>query len=67
MLNTSLRDKTLFLLQTRSIQLTFEKIAKDTGLSDRWLSMFCRGKITDPSSNKIQTLYEYLAKTKIKI
>jgi len=41
--------------------------AKEADLDVSWLSMFNRGKITEPSVNKVQKLYEYLSKSKLKI
>ncbi len=67
MRKTSLRDRTLELLLNRNVQLTFKKIEEDTKLDEGWLSMFSRNKIPDPSVNSIQTLYEYLANTELKL
>ena len=67
MIKTTLRDKTLELLQNRSVKLPLRKIAKDTGLTEGWLSMFGRDQIPEPSVNSVQTLYEYLAKLTIKV
>lgn len=63
----SLYNQTLILLQNRSNKLTLEKIAEDTGLKESWLSMFNQNRIPEPSVNKIQTLYEYLTKTILKV
>lgn len=66
-LKTKLRDKTLELLQNRSIQQTFQKIEEDTGLRVDWLSKLSQGQIPDPSSNRIETLYEYLSGNPIQL
>ena len=66
-LRTTLRDKTLELLKNRPAFITLEKIAEETGLGSRWLSMFNNGRISKPSVNAIQTLYEYLTKSEIKV
>ncbi len=67
MLSTSLNKKTLQLLRAYNGLLTLSLIAQETGLTEGWLSMFRRGVIPNPSVNHIQTLYEYLSKTKLKI
>lgn len=57
---SAVRNRTLELLQNRSVKLTLRQISEDTGLPQGWLSMFGRGKIDDPSYYKLRTLYEYL-------
>jgi hypothetical protein len=49
-------------LCNRSRQLTFEQIEKDTGIPASWLSMFARGKISDPAYTRFVTLRDYLTK-----
>lgn len=66
-LTTTLRDKTIDLLQTRPITLSLKQIAMDTGLNEGWLSMFHKNRIDGPSVNMVQTLYEYLTKSQIKV
>lgn len=63
---TTFRDKTLDLLQNRSVKLPFKKISEDTGIGKRWLEMFAKNEIPNPSVNTIQTLYEYLSKKQLK-
>lgn len=67
MIKRSIYDKTLALLQNRSVQLTLKRISEDTGLDEGWLSTFNRGVVKEPSVNKVQTLYEYLTNTTIKV
>lgn len=62
---TTFRDKTLDLLQNRSVKLPFKKIAQDTGIGKRWLEMFAKDEIPNPGVNTIQTLYEYLSKKRL--
>lgn len=64
-MNSSLRDRTLDLLQNRSVKITLRKIAEDTGLPEGWLSAFHTNSIDEPSVNKVQTLYEYLTNSKL--
>lgn len=64
---TSLYDRTLHLIKTRPANLTFDEIARDTDIKASWLRCFARGKIGDPSVNRIQTLYEYLSNKKLKV
>lgn len=66
-LTTTLRDRTLDLLKARPVTVTLHLIAIETGLNEGWLSMFHRDKISDPSVNMVQTLYEYLTKSQIKV
>lgn len=66
-LRTTLRDKTLQLLKNRPVTITLEKIAEDTGLGTAWLSMFHNERIAKPNVNAIQTLYEYLTNSEIKV
>jgi transcriptional regulator with XRE-family HTH domain len=56
----SLRNHTLYLARVRPRNITIEKIANVTGLSETWLKKFCAGQIEEPSVNKIETLYVYL-------
>jgi hypothetical protein len=63
----TLYNKTLELIQNRSVKLKLVQIAKDTGLSESWLQAFSYGDIPDPSVNKIQKLYEYLTKNPLQI
>lgn len=67
MLQTKLRDKTLFLLQNRSVKICLTDIANATGLELGWLSSFNSGGVDHPSVNRIETLYEYLTKTKLEV
>lgn len=66
-IKTSLRDKTLTLLQERSVKLKITKIYEDTGLSKTWLFKFYQGKTPNPGVNNIQTLYEYLSKKQLDV
>mgnify|MGYP001603848455 CR=1 FL=1 len=65
-MNTSLHDKTLDLLQNRSVQLTLKQISEDTGITENWLSRYNQDQVKNPSVNLVQTLYEYLTNSKLK-
>lgn len=55
----SLLSKTRHLLKaTKFSQL---EIYQATGLTPFWLTSISTGKVSDPSVNKIQTLYEFLS------
>lgn len=64
---STIRDKTLELIQNRSTKLELKDIAAATGLKKSWLSAFANGQIPDPAIGKVQTLYEYLTNTKIPV
>lgn len=66
-MQTKLRDKTLELLIKSSERIKLVSIANDTGLEVRWLNLFKKGEIREPSVNKIETLYEHLSGKKLKI
>ena len=59
----TLNEKTLKLLRNRPNFIKFKQIEKDTGLPIGWLYMYAKGKITDPSVNRIETLFKYLTQT----
>lgn len=63
----TLYNKTLELIKTRPRNLTFAEIEKRTGIKQSWLRAFSQGKIKDPSVNLIQSLYEFLTNTKLKV
>lgn len=42
-------------------------IYKATGCSPWWLSNFKRGKLPDPSVNRVQQLYEYLTGSALQV
>ena len=58
----TLNEKTLKLLRERPNCIKFKQIEKDTGLPKGWLYMYAKGKITNPSVNRIEKLYNYLTK-----
>lgn len=61
----SLYTRTLSLLGTCS--LTLIDIHKASGLPFYWLKKFSAGEIRDPSVNKVQKLYEFLTKRKLRV
>ncbi len=52
------------LARTRELLLSCEQsyltIYMSTGLKPNWLSKLARGRLPDPSVNKVQKLYEHL-------
>lgn len=65
MATTTFRDHTRALLAQRPVTDTLDRIAEQTGLSRRWLTDFGSGTTEDAGVNKVQTLYEYLAKKEL--
>lgn len=61
----SLHEKTLFLYLNRSRKMTVKLISRSTGLPVYWLKSFAHSK--GPSVNRVQILYEFLAKVEIDI
>jgi len=61
----ALLERTRELLRTT--RHTYLDIAVATGLRPHWLSFLASGKITDPSVNKIQKLYEFLSNKKLRL
>lgn len=62
MINTSLRDTTISLLQNRPVWLTLKLISNETAIPEGWLKALSRLKIKGPDVNRIETLHNYLAK-----
>jgi hypothetical protein len=46
---------------------TYVEIYTATQLDPNWLSALLRGKIADPSVNKVQRLYEHLTQRKLAV
>ncbi len=59
----SLMTETQRLLKQRS--RTLLDVANDTGIPFYWLRKFHYGEIDNPSVNRVQKLYEYLAGKKL--
>lgn len=57
---TNIVQETIKLLSERNHRFNWSRIEKDTGIPRGWLSMFARGKITDPSYLRLIKLYNYL-------
>ena len=56
----TLNEKTLKLLRNRPNFIKFKQIEEDTGIPKGWMYMYAKGKITDPSVNRIEILHKYL-------
>lgn len=61
----SLYSRTLDLLKQSGIPLP--EIYKETHLPYYWLKKFSSGEIRDPSVNRVQRLYEFLADRKLEV
>lgn len=61
----SLRDKTVDLL--KSSEEDRQDIAINIGVSKSWITNFAKGHIDGPDVCKVQSLYEYLTKNKLKV
>lgn len=63
----SLNACTLDLLKSRSVNLTYERIAAECGVIDgekvtvHWLKQYACQKIAHPSVGRVQAVYEYLS------
>ena len=55
-------NKALELIQ--NTQTPVDVIAKSTGISTRWLYEFRAGNFTDPGSEKVEAVYDYLKRRK---
>lgn len=62
MIGKNLHDETRRLLRERPKTLSLRQIAEDTGLGVEWIKKVLYEEDMDPGVNKVQTLYEYLAK-----
>jgi len=61
----TLMQRTITLLTTTEKPLS--KLSQETGLSLYWLQKFKSGLIEDPSVNAVQTLYEHLSQSRLKV
>lgn len=59
--------RTVQLLQDRPEDLTILKIQEATGLPFHWLTKMAANQIPNPSVNRVQRLYEYLAGKPIRL
>ena len=55
-----LHERTLHLLHSRPTPMTIKLIADETGINIDWIRKFSSGKISDPSVNTVEHLYEFL-------
>jgi hypothetical protein len=58
---SKLENKARSLLCNAPRNITFTRIAGDTGLSENWLSDFSMGQLKHPSAGRVETLYNYLS------
>jgi hypothetical protein len=58
--STSLRRKTLELVQNRPARIKLKTIADDLGLPMAWLSAFSRGELEAPNVDRVQLIWEYM-------
>jgi hypothetical protein len=64
---TKLREKTLTLLRERPATVKLKQISEGCGLSEEWIKSFHLGNVEHPSVVRVEILYEYLSKTKLKV
>lgn len=62
----SLLDCTIQLLIDRPRKLTLPQVAESIDVSESWLDALIAGRISEPSVNSIQRLYEFLKKDSLK-
>lgn len=62
-----LRDKTRILISKADRKLTYVVIAKATGLSEQWIGQFANGRLKAPDVGRVETLYNYLSDTPLKV
>lgn len=67
MASCKLLDRTLELVRNRPVTLTYEELAKRTGLNVYWIRLFARGKIDNPGVVHVCRLYEFLAQAELKV
>ena len=60
-----MREAAAHLVRNRSRMMTIEMIAKDTKLPHHWIEDFAQGRVQGLTVDRVQILYEYLAKRKI--
>lgn len=60
MITTSLRDRTIELLNNRPVWMTFQIIFMETTIPVGWLKSFSQNKMSDPGVNRVETLKNYL-------
>jgi len=53
-------NETLKLLTDRPRSLTLEMVAEGANVTCAWLGMFARGKIADPSFNRVMRVRDFL-------
>ena len=66
MLVMNLHDKTIEAIEAslKSKKLTLKKIAKDCGVSYRWLLTFKAGEAPEAGVTKVQRVYDYIKRKK---
>lgn len=60
MIVTTMRDATIELLKNRPAWLTLNMICEQTTIPTAWLNALVKGRMADPSVNRIETLKIYL-------
>lgn len=58
-----MKEQALLLLINRPRIITYEMIAKETGLTTHWLKLFKSGGIVNPKVNKLEKLINFLGKS----
>lgn len=55
-----MKEKALLLLENRPRFITYQMIAKNTGLTTHWLKSFRSGKFNNPKSIRLERLINFL-------
>lgn len=66
-MKSKLAEKTLELLNNRSVKLKFKDIANATGVPEGWIKVFNTGTIKEPSVVRVEKLYEFLASKSLEV
>jgi uncharacterized protein YdbL (DUF1318 family) len=64
---SKIKDKVIELLNAAPRELTYAKIANDTGLSEQWIGQLAKRKIIHASSVRLEALYNYLSPVKLEV
>lgn len=72
MASGTLRERTLYLLHERPRHLTYAKMADhfatlDGTITANWIALFAAERLQTVDVDKVQAIYEFLAKTKLEL
>ena len=55
-----LKERTLKLVKTAPRSVSFADMARNIGVTAKWVSLFASGKIKNPGVDTVQKLHDYL-------